>query len=142
MINKFHRDEFFPFFQERQDALAREQQRLEIRKLEAEEERIRQEEADEKRRKRHDEAIQRRKQKQEEQAKARKEEEENWEKALSGELSGPRKAALGAAEGVSDAQRLSQELQMQLVADRDEDLYTAMFKSRWFVFEHVELGTV
>ncbi len=64
----------------------------------------------------------------------RKEEEENWEKALSGELSGPRKAALGAAEGVSDAQRLSQELQMQLVADRDEDLYTAMFKSIWMLY--------
>ena len=72
--------------------------------------------------------MQRRKKKQEEQARVRKEEEQNWEKALSGELSGPRKAALGAAEGVSDANRLSEELQMQLVADRDEDLYTAMYK--------------
>ena len=96
--------------------------------MEAEEERVRQEEAEEKRRKRHDEAMQRRKKKQEEQARVRKEEEQNWEKALSGELSGPRKAALGAAEGVSDAHRLSEELQMQLVADRDEDLYTAMYK--------------
>lgn len=109
--------------------MAREEQRLEIRKLQAEEDKARQEEAEEKRRRRHDEAIQKRKQKQEEQARVRKEEEENWEKALSGELSGPRKAALGAAEGVSDVQRLSEELQLQLVADRDEDLYTAMFKS-------------
>ena len=91
---------------------------------------MRQEEADEKRRRKHDEAIQRRKKKQEEQARVRKEEEENWEKALSGELSGPRKAALGAAEGVSDVQRLTEEFQLQLVADRDEDLYTAMFKSK------------
>lgn len=113
------------------EALAREEQRLEFRRLQAEEEKARQEEADEKRRRKHDEAIQRRKQKQEEQARVRREEEENWEKALSGELSGPRKAAIGAAEGVSDTQRLSEELQLQLVADRDEDLYTAMFKSRW-----------
>ena len=110
--------------------MAREQQRLEFRRLQAEEEKARQEEADEKRRRKHDEAIQRRKQKQEEQARVRREEEENWEKALSGELSGRRKAAIGAAEGVSDTQRLSEQLQMQLVADRDEDLYTAMFKSR------------
>lgn len=114
--------------QERQEALIREEQRLEYRRLQAEEERAKQEEADEKRRRRHDEAIQRRKQRQEEQARVRREEEENWEKALSGELSGPRKAALGAAEGVSDSQ-LSEQLQLQFVADRDEDLYTAMFKS-------------
>ena len=115
--------------QERHEALAREEQRSEVRRLQAEEERVKQEEADEKRRKKHDEAIQRRKQKQEEQAKNRMEEEENWKKALSGEISGPRKAAIGAAEGVSDVQRISEELQLQLVADRDEDLYTAMFKS-------------
>ena len=37
----------------------------------------------------------------EEQERVRKEEEENWSKALSGELSGPRPAALGAAESVT-----------------------------------------
>ena len=38
----------------------------------------------------------------EEQAKIREEEEKNWEKALSGVLSGRRRAAIGAAQNVSE----------------------------------------
>lgn len=38
----------------------------------------------------------------EEQTKQREEEDKHWTKALSGELSGPRKAAIGAAQNVTE----------------------------------------
>ena len=46
---------------------------------------------------------------------------------MSGELSGPRKAALATAESVSEVQRISDQLQD---VERDEDMYTAMYKSK------------
>ncbi len=63
----------------------------------------------------------------EEQVRVRQEEEEVWSKALSGELSGPRKAAIGAAENVTGVQ--IEEPWDLITADKDDDLYTAMFKS-------------
>ena len=63
----------------------------------------------------------------EQQAKQREEEDEHWNKAMSGELSGPRKAALATAESVSEVQRISDQLQD---VERDEDMYTAMYKSK------------
>ena len=65
----------------------------------------------------------------EEQERVRKEEEENWSKALSGELSGPRAAALGAAESVSANAETGVPEFLTFEEDKDEDLYTAMFKS-------------
>ena len=38
----------------------------------------------------------------EEQSKIREEEEKNWEMAMSGNLSGPRRAAIGAAQSVAE----------------------------------------
>ena len=98
-----------------------------MRHLEEEEELAREEEADRKRQRRIEEAVQRKKKKEEEQQKLRQEEENNWEKAMSGELSGRRKAAIGAAESVSEVQRIADSL--LLSEDRDLDLYTAMYKS-------------
>ena len=115
--------------QERLDALEREMQREELRKLQAEEERAKEEEAEQKRQKRLEEALKRRKAREEQQQKQRMEEESNWEKAMSGELSGRRKAAIGAAENVSEVQRLAEDF---LLTDKDFDLYTAMHKSRWW----------
>lgn len=114
--------------EERLEAIAREMQREELRRMQAEEERERQEELEKKRQKKREEALERRKAKEEAQQKLREEEEENWEKALSGELSGRRRAAIGAAENVSEEQLINQ--QFQLVEGRDEDLYTAMYKSK------------
>ena len=65
----------------------------------------------------------------EEQERVRKEEEENWSKALSGELSGPRAAALGAAESVSANVEGGVPEFLTFEEDKDEDMYTAMFKS-------------
>ncbi len=103
-------------------------QREELRQLEEEEELAREEEADRKRQRKIEEALQRKKKKEEEQQKLRQEEESNWEKAMSGELSGRRKAAIGAAENVSEVQRISDSL--LLSEDKDLDLYTAMYKSK------------
>lgn len=105
--------------------MEREMCREELRKLEAEEERVKEEEAELKRQKRMEEALQRRKVREEQQQKQRIEEETNWEKAMSGELSGRRKAAIGAAENVSEVQRMAE----ILLTDKDFDLYTAMHKS-------------
>ena len=113
--------------EERLEAVAREMQREELRRLQAEEEKEKQEELEKKRQRKREEALERRKAKEEAQQKQREEEDENWEKALSGELSGRRKAAIGAAENVSEDQLISR--QFQLVEGRDEDLYTAMYKS-------------
>lgn len=110
--------------QERSEALERELQREEIRRLEAEEERQREEEAEKKRQKKLEDALQRRKLREEQQQKQRKEEESNWEKAMSGELSGRRKAAIGAAENVSEVQRMA-----EVLDEKDFDLCTAMHKS-------------
>ena len=115
--------------QERLEAMERERCREELRKLDAEEERAREEEAERKRQKRLEEALQRRKAREEQQQKLRQEEESNWEKAMSGELKGRRKAAIGAAENVSEVQRLTDDF---LIADKDFDLYTAMHKSEFF----------
>ena len=106
--------------------------RDELRRLEAEEESLKEKEAELKRQKRMEEALQRRKAREAQQEKLRMEEEDNWEKAMSGELSGRRKAAIGAAENVSEVQRLAENF---LLTDKDFDLYTAMHKSEW-----VELG--
>ncbi len=106
----------------------RELRREELRKLDAEEEMEREEEAEKKRQKRLEEALQRRKTREEQQQKQRLEEESNWEKAMSGELKGRRKAAIGAAENVSEVQRLANDF---LMADKDFDLYTAMHKSEY-----------
>lgn len=100
-------------------------QREELRKLEAEEIRIKEEEAETKRQKRMEEALQRRKAREEQQEKQRMEEETNWEKAMSGELKGRRKAAIGAAENVSEVQMAEN----FLLTEKDFDLYTAMHKS-------------
>jgi hypothetical protein len=68
----------------------------------------------------------------EEQVKVREEEEKNWQQAMSGELSGPRKAALGAAEGVSEVIKAVEgeggldDLAME--DDKEEFLYTAFYK--------------
>ncbi len=64
----------------------------------------------------------------EEQSRVRMEEDEVWSKAMSGELSGPRRAALGAAEGVSEVQGI--EPWDLIVAGKHEELYTAMYKSK------------
>lgn len=87
---------------------------------------MKEEEAEQKRQKRMEEALQRRKTREEQQEKQRMEEETNWEKAMSGELSGRRKAAIGAAENVSEVQRLAENF---LITDKEFDLYTAMHKS-------------
>ena len=108
--------------------MEREKRRDELRKLEAEEERVKEKEAELKRQKRLEEALQRRKAREEQQEKQRQEEENNWEKAMSGELSGRRKAAIGAAENVSEVQRMAEDF---LLTDKDFDLYTAMHKSEW-----------
>ena len=115
-------------FQDKYEAIEREMQREEIRSLLEEEERVKEEEADRKRQKRLEEALQRRKTREEQQEKQRLEEEGNWEKAMSGELSGRRKAAIGAAENVSEVQRLAEE--DFLIVDKEFDLYTAMHKSK------------
>ncbi len=94
--------------------------------MQAEEERTKEEAADLKRQKRMEEALQRRKAREEQQQQLRIEEENNWEKAMSGELSGRRKAAIGAAENVSEVQRMAENF---LLTDKDFDLYTAMHKS-------------
>ena len=62
-----------------------------------------------------------------EQERVRQEEEDNWSKALSGELVGRRRAAIGAAENVSESQ-ISENWEL-LNVTRDEELYTAMYKS-------------
>ena len=104
-------------------------QREELRRLQEEEELAREEEVDRKRQRRLEEALQRKKHKEEQQQKLRQEEESNWEKAMSGELSGRRKAAIGAAENVSEVQKIADSL--LLSEDRDLDLYTAMYKSKY-----------
>lgn len=108
--------------------MERELCREELRKLDAEEEQAREKEAEIKRQKRMEEALQRRKAREELQQKQRMEEESNWEKAMSGELKGRRKAAIGAAENVSEVQRLTEDF---LMTDKDFDLYTAMHKSEY-----------
>jgi hypothetical protein len=112
--------------QERLEAQEREMRREELRKLDAEEVRAKEEEADMKRQKRMEEALQRRKAREELQEKQRLEEENNWEKAMSGELKGRRKAAIGAAENVTEVQMAEK----FLLTDKDFDLYTAMHKSK------------
>lgn len=114
-------------FQDRLEALEREMRREELRKLEAEEVRVKEEEADLKRQKRMEEALQRRKAREQQQVKQRMEEDDNWEKAMSGELKGRRKAAIGAAENVSEVQMAEN----FLLTDKDFDLYTAMHKSKF-----------
>ena len=106
-------------------------QREEMRRIDEEEEQVREEEAELKRQHRMEEALQRRKLREEEQQKLRQEEESNWEKAMSGELSGRRKAAIGAAESVSEVQRMAEGF--LLTEDRDFDLYTAMHKSEHLI---------
>ena len=59
----------------------------------------------------------------EEQARNRQAEEENWSKALTGELSGRRKAAIGAAQGMDGTQQLFED-----ITDKEGDLLTTMFK--------------
>ena len=98
-------------------AMDREMEREEMRKIDAEELRLAEEEADQKRQQRREEALQRRKSREEQQAKQREAEEENWEKAMSGELTGRRKAAIESA--FTDT---------LLVEERNE-LTTAMYKS-------------
>ncbi|CAI8034138.1 Cat eye syndrome critical region protein 2 homolog [Geodia barretti] len=118
--------------EERLDAQLRERQREVLRKEREEEKRRKEDEAEEKRQKRRDEAILRRKAREEEQMKVREEEEKNWQQAMSGELSGPRKAALGAAEGVSEVIKAVEgeggldDLAME--GDKEEFLYTAFYK--------------
>lgn len=107
--------------EERYDALEREIQREEQRKEEEEEKAREEEEAEKKHQEKMAEVIQRRKARKEEQEKQRQQEEENWSRALSGELSGPRKAALGAVQGVVQTQHL--------IEAKDEDLYTDMYKA-------------
>ena len=106
------------------EALVREQQREEHRRLEAEEQAKRDEEAEKRHNEKLEEVIRRRKVKEEEQTKQRQEEEKNWNLALSGELSGPRQAALGAVQGVVQTQQLID------VDDKDDVLYTAMYKGK------------
>ena len=69
-----------------------------------------------------EEVIKKRKAKEEEQIKQRQEEEKNWSLAMSGELSGPRQAALGAVQGVVETQHLIED------SYKDEVLYTGMYK--------------
>lgn len=110
-------------------------QREELRRMEEEEEEAKEEEADRKRQRRMEEALQRRKAREEEQVKLRQEEESNWEKAMSGELSGRRKAAIGAAESVSESRRMVEGF--LLTEDREFDLYTAMHKSEFTWLLHI-----
>ena len=100
--------------------MEREIQREEQRKEEEEEKAREEEEAEKKHQEKMAEVIKRRKARKEEQEKQRQQEEENWSRALSGELSGPRKAALGAVQGVVQTQHL--------IEAKDEDLYTDMYK--------------
>ena len=106
------------------EALIREQQREEQRKIEAEELAKREEEAEKRHNEKMEEVIRKRKAKEEQQTKQRQEEEKNWTLAMSGELSGPRQAALGAVQGVVETQHLID------VDDKDEVLHTAMYKGQ------------
>ena len=56
------------------------------------------------------------------------EEDENWSKAMSGELSGRRKAVEHGMEGVGLGAGLPEGWPL-LTGDKEEELYTAMFKS-------------
>lgn len=103
-------------------------EREEMRKYEAEEQRLADEEAEKKRQQRREEAIQRRKAKEEQQAKQREAEEENWEKAMSGELTGRRKAAIVSAKSVSTVSAAFGET---LLEDEKNELNTAMYKSEF-----------
>ena len=116
---------YCPCSQDKLMALDREFEREEMRKINAEEQRQADEEAEKKRQERREEALQRRKAREEQQAKQREAEEENWEKAMSGELTGRRKAAIGASKSVSEVTLLGE----QLLAEEKNDMYTAMFKS-------------
>lgn len=107
--------------QERHDALEREIQREEQRKQEEEERLKMEEEAEKKHQERLEEVIKRRKAKEEKQQQLRQKEEQNWSLALSGELSGPRRAAIGAVQGVVQTQS-------ELMEEKDIDLYTDMYK--------------
>ena len=107
-------------------------QREDLRRIKEEEDQVKEEEAEKKRQRRLEEALQRRKMREDQQQKLREEEESNWEKAMSGELRGRRKAAIGAAESVSEVQRLAEGF--LLTEDRDFDLYTAMHKSEYEQF--------
>ena len=107
-------------------ALDREFEREEMRRINAEEQRLAEEEVEVKRQEKREEALQRRKAREEQQAKQREAEEENWEKAMSGELTGRRKAAIGASKSVSEVTLLGE----QLLADEQNEMYTAMYKSK------------
>ncbi len=106
-------------------AMDREMEREEMRKLESEEQRIADEEAEQRRQQKREEALARRKAREEKQAKQREAEEENWEKAMSGELTGRRKAAIVSAKNVSTVNAFADTV---LVEERNE-LTTAMYKS-------------
>ena len=67
----------------------------------------------------------------EEQARNRQAEEENWTKALTGELSGRRKAAIGAVQGMDGTQQLLED-----ITDKEGDLLTTMFKGKQFSLVH------
>ena len=51
----------------------------------------------------------------------RQDEEKNWTLALSGELSGPRRAAIGAVKGVVETQHMFED-------EHEEEMYTSMYK--------------
>ena len=106
-------------------AMDREMEREEMRKLESEEQRIADEEAEQRRQQKREEALARRKAREEKQAKQREAEEENWEKAMSGELTGRRKAAIVSAKNVSTVNAFADTV---LVEERNE-LTTAMYKT-------------
>ncbi len=101
--------------------MKREIQREEQRQQDEEERVKMEEEAEKKHQVRLEEVIRRRKAREEKQQQQRQKEEQNWSLALSGELSGPRKAAIGAVQGVVLTQH-------ELMEDKDEDLYTDMYK--------------
>lgn len=111
--------------QEQLLAIERELEREELRKINAEEEKQAEEEAEKKRQEKREEAIKRRKAREEQQARQREAEDENWEKAMSGELSGKRQAAIGASKNVTEVTLLGE----QLLAEAKNELDTAMFKS-------------
>ena len=60
---------------------------------------------------------------------------------MSGELSGPRRAAIGAAEGVSEVIKAVEGegslTALGLNEEKEEDLYTAFYKGEMAVGEHV-----
>lgn len=99
--------------------------REEMRKLDAEDQRLADEEAEQKRQQRREEALAKRKAREEKQTQQREAEDENWEKAMSGELTGRRKAAIESEEHVSSVNAFADTL---LVGERNE-LTTAMYKS-------------